>query len=121
MATDRGIPARLKVRWPVVMLTAKGVLVAETGDITSEGAYIRCKMPLRPREKLRLFIMPPHQRPLELPAEVTWSNPSDTSQNPRFRGMGLRFTGVSGNNRQFLRDILAKHYKKKTGHIPDKK
>ncbi len=121
MATDRRIPTRLRVRWPVVMITAKGVLVAETGDISGEGAFIRCKTVLRPREKLRLFIMAPNQQPLEVPAEVAWSNPSGSEKDSTPSGMGLRFTQVSSDNRQSLREMLGRYYEKKIKHTAVRK
>jgi len=114
MVADRRTPTRIRARWPVVVLTDKGVLLAETRDISSEGVFISCEEPLRPEEKLRVFIMAPNHRPLEIPAEVAWSNPRVSGQESSRKGMGLRFTKDSGNQRERLQDIVAQHYKTKT-------
>ena len=115
MVADRRTPTRVRAKWPVVVLTDKGVLLAETRDISSEGVFISCEEPLSPEEKLRLFIMAPNHRPLEIPAEVAWSNPHDSEKKTARKGMGLRFTKDSKNQRGRLLDIVAQHYKTKTG------
>jgi uncharacterized protein (TIGR02266 family) len=114
MVADRRTPTRIRARWPVVILTDKGVLLAETRDISSEGVFISCEEPLRPEEKLRVFIMAPNHRPLEIPAEVAWSNPRASEQESSRKGMGLRFTKDSSDQRERLQDIVAQHHKTKT-------
>lgn len=115
MVADRRTPTRIRAKWPVVVLTAKGVLLAETRDISSEGVFISCEEPLEPAEKLRVFIMAPNHRPLEIPAEVAWSNPHTSEQKTARKGMGLRFTKDSSDQRGRLHDIVAGHCKTKTG------
>jgi uncharacterized protein (TIGR02266 family) len=121
MVADRRTPTRIRAKWPVVVLTDKGVLLAETRDISSEGVFISCEEPLKPKEKLRVFIMAPNHRPLEIPAEVAWSHPHDSEQETTPRGMGLRFTKDSSDQRGRLQDIVAQHYKTKTGLTLEKK
>ena len=121
VVADRRTPTRIRARWPVVVLTAKGVLLAETRDISSEGVFISCEEPLSPEEKLRVFIMAPNHRPLEIPAEVVWSNPHASEQETTPNGMGLRFTKDSSDQRGRLQDIVAQHYKTKTGLTLEKK
>ena len=114
MLTERRVPKRIRVKWPVVMLTVKGVLVAETKDISPDGAFIRCKPPLPPQEKLRLFIMTPSYQPLEISAEVVWDNRFGSEHDTTPSGMGVRFTDSAENGRRLLRDAIARHYTKKT-------
>ncbi len=121
MVADRRTPIRIRARWPVVVLTDKGVLLAETRDISSEGVFISCEEPLRPEEKLRVFIMAPNHRPLDIPAEVAWSNPHASEQDTTPKGMGLRFTKDSSDQRERLHNIVAQHYKTKTGPPLEKK
>ena len=113
MATDRRTPTRIRVKWPVVIIADKGVIVAETRDISSEGAFISCDLPLSPKEKLRIFIMAPNRRPFELPAEVAWSNLHDSSTKDISSGMGVRFTDVTTTNREVLLSLLEHFYKSK--------
>ncbi len=121
MTTDRRTPKRIRVKWPVVIISAKGYSIAETRDISSEGAFIHCQLPLNPKEKLKLFIMTPNKRPLELPAEVAWSNPSHSEKNTPPLGMGVRFIEVSRRHRQLLRDIVVEHYQAKVNTSPTRK
>ncbi len=121
MVADRRTPTRIRARWPVVVLTDKGVLLAETRDISSEGVFISCEEPLRPEEKLRVFIMAPNHRPLDIPAEVAWSNPHASEQDTTPKGMGLRFTKDSSDQRERLHNIVAQHYKTKTDPPLEKK
>jgi len=119
MATDRRTPTRVRVKWPVVIIADKGIIVAETRDISSEGAFISCDLPLSPKEKLRIFIMVPNRRPFELPAEVAWSNPHDSKPNNMSSGMGVRFTEVSTANRQVLLSLIENVYKAKLSLTPN--
>lgn len=118
MTTDRRNPKRIRVKWPVVIISAKGYSIAETRDISSEGAFIHCQLPLNPKEKLKLFIMTPNKRPLELPAEVAWSNPIHAEENTPPLGMGVRFIEVTKRHRQLLRDIVADYYETKVNPLP---
>jgi len=113
MATERRTPSRVRVKWPVVIIADKGVIVAETRDISSEGAFISCDLPLSPKEKLRVFIMAPNRRPFELPAEVAWSNPHESKPLNTSAGMGVRFTEVSGASRQILLNLIDHLYQSK--------
>ena len=121
MAADRRTPKRIRVKWPVVIISAKGYSIAETRDISSEGAFIHCKLPLNPKEKLKLFIMAPDKRPLEVPAEVAWSNPKKPDRDTASRGMGVHFVAVSSHNRKLLRNIVSDHLKRKLHYFPEEK
>jgi Tfp pilus assembly protein PilZ len=121
MVADRRTPTRIRARWPVVVLTGKGVILAETRDISSEGVFISCEEPLNPEEKLRVFIMAPNHRPLEIAAVVAWSNPHGLEQETAPKGMGLRFTKDSSDQCIRLQDIVAQHYKTKTASTVEKK
>ena len=113
--------ARAKVKWPVVILNARGALVAETENISASGAFIYCRAQLRPKEKLKLFIMAPNRSSLNVSAEVAWSNPHATEGDTPPRGIGIRFTRISTADRQFLRDVIAKHHERKIGHAAETK
>ena len=113
MATERRAPTRIRVKWPVVIITDRGVIVAETRDISNEGAFISCDMPLSPNDKLRLFIITPNQRPFEISAEVAWSAPNDSKASSTPSGMGVRFTETSAPQHKVLRNVVEQLYKAK--------
>jgi len=101
---------RAEVNWPVVILTMRGAMVAETKNISASGAFIFCGAPLHPKEKLRVFIMAPNRSALNVTAEVAWSNPLTAQGNTPPCGLAIRFTRISAADRQFLRDVAAERH-----------
>jgi hypothetical protein len=102
---------RIKCSWPVVILTTRGALAAETSNITPHGAFIVCDKPLSSKTELRLFIMFPNRRCVETLAEVIWSYPygSDVDSTPC--GMGVRFTRITDADRDFISSLSSGHLK----------
>jgi len=113
--------SRVEVSWPVVLLTSQGATVAETKNIGASGAFILCRAQLRPKEKLRVFVMAPNRNSLNISAEVAWSNPLCSEEDRPPCGVGLRFTSISPADRQYLRDIIAAHYGRKIKRLAETK
>ncbi len=118
--TEKSRYPKAEVTWPVVILTAHGALVAETKNISANGAFLFCSAPLHPKEKLKLFIMAPNRNSLHVSAEVSWSNAPDTEVDIPQSGVGIRFTRISAADRRFLRDIIAEHYARKPRRVAKK-
>ena len=66
-----------------------------------------CDIPLAPKEELRLFIMFPNRRYLDILAEVAWSYPYGSMEDATPRGMGLRFTKISDADREFISSLAS--------------
>ena len=98
---------RIEGSWPVVILTTRGALAAETRDISPDGTFVVCDKPLTPREELRLFIMFPNRRYLDIAAEVTWSYPYGSMEDTVPCGMGLRFTRISDADCEFISSLAS--------------
>ena len=113
--------SRVEVSWPVVLLTSQGATVAETKNIGASGAFILCRAHLRPKEKLRVFVMAPNRKSLSISGEVAWSNPLSSEEDSPPCGVGIRFTSIAPADRQYLRDIIATHYGKKIKRMAEKK
>ena len=96
---------RSKGSWPVVVLTDRGALIAETRNIGPQGAFIFCERPLAAEQRIRVLIMFPNKRYLDLPAEVTWSYPYGSVNDPTPCGMGVRFTEISEADQQFIASL----------------
>ena len=111
--------SRVEVSWPVVLLTSQGATVAETKNIGASGAFILCRAQLRPKEKLRVFVMAPNRNSLNISAEVAWSNPLCSEEERPPGGVGLRFTSISPADRQYLRNVIAEHYGRKLSRIAE--
>ena len=107
---DRRYP-RSKGSWPVVILTSRGALVAETRNISPLGAFIFCDQPLPAAEKIRLLIMFPNRRYVDISAEVTWSYPHGSERDATPRGMGVRFTEISEQDREFISSLISGYLK----------
>ncbi len=110
---------RVELSWPVVILTTQGAMVAETKNISASGAFIFCRAPLPPKEKLKVFIMAPNRHSLNVSAEVAWSNPLGAEGDTPPCGVGIRFTRISAADRQFLRDVVAEHHERNIGRLAE--
>jgi hypothetical protein len=73
------------------MVTATGTIEGETEDVSKLGAFIRCQEPLSPPERLQLSVTLPVGSPLQVSAQVVWSNIADPVDEDMPRGMGVRF------------------------------
>ena len=91
MVKDKRLYPRSKVRWPVSMITPEGAMEGETEDMSTSGAFIRCQEPLNPTERILLSVKLPSGSPLEVSAQVVWSNIVDPSDDNNPRGRGVRF------------------------------
>ena len=120
-ASERRLTSRAEVSWPVVVLTSHGATVAETKNIGASGAFILCRAPLRPKDKLRVFVMAPNRNSINISAEVAWSNPLCSEDDDPPCGVGIRFTKISPADRQYLRNVIAEHYGRKLERIAENK
>jgi hypothetical protein len=91
----------------VVILTTRGAMAAETRNLSTQGAYVVCDSPLTPKAELRLFVMFPNRRYMDILAEVAWSYPYGSMEDTIPRGMGLRFTRISDPDREFISSLAS--------------
>jgi hypothetical protein len=88
MQREKRIHPRIEVGWPVTMMTAEVDIDGEIENISAEG------------------------EPLWIGAEVVRTNVTLTPDpGPAPIGMGVRFTTISEENRQFLANVLSEHIK----------
>lgn len=104
---------KVNASYPVVVLTADGTLKGETRDISTRQAFVRCKEPLRLYDIASMSIQVGKNEALVAEAEVIWSNRYGPDDEITPRGMMVRFTRLSPRDRQRLRDVIVKQYKKK--------
>ena len=100
---------RVSVSWPARMETPEGSLKAQLKDISLGGAFVVCPKPLPLSEKFLIFIEPPEQTPLELNAEVVWSNANVPEDKIINRGMGIRFINNPDEIRSRLNDVITSY------------
>ena len=112
MSDKRRRYPRAELRWPIVIKNNQGTIVGETKNIGVDGAFLFCPEPLKKREALRLFIMAPDRRALEILARVMWSKQYGSEEDVPPLGMGVRFEGISDEDRDFVSNLVSDHLKK---------
>ena len=106
---ERRAHTRIKVRWPITVVTDDSAIEGETRDITTIGMFINCKEPLALNETYRISVIPPNQQSIELTCKVLWSNLYSTDGENTYC-MGFCFVRVSDEDIHFLSDVLSVHY-----------
>jgi hypothetical protein len=76
---------------------------AITLNLCPDGIFIRCPQPLRLNQVFDLTIsIPSPEHTIEATAEVIWSNRYGPDDEITPRGMGARFTKISGPDRKLI-------------------
>lgn len=115
--------SRAQVKWPVIMNTDEGSADGVITNINNNGAFIRCRKPLRLTETCKLTIESSDREIQDVLAEVVWTNIYGPDDELSPRGMGVRFTGLPEAEEQFLRKLIRMIQKengvKKISEIPE--
>ncbi|UCG12479.1 MAG: PilZ domain-containing protein [Deltaproteobacteria bacterium] len=86
---------RTEVRWPVAMEIAQESLTGAIEDVSLGGAFIRCRNPLKLNDVFAMVInVPDVDSPIEIIAEVIWSNIHGSDDRIKPRGMGVKFKDI---------------------------
>jgi len=85
-------------------------------NICAEVTSLLGDKPLRPEASFTVFIIAPKSGPLKPDLQAAWLGVDCSQDNVSSYGIGIRFTGVSVTDRQFLRDAIAKQHEGKTSH-----
>ena len=75
-------------------------------NINNNGAFIRCRRPLRLSETCRLTIKSPDHSIEDVAAEVVWTNIHGPDDDLTPRGMGVRFIEISKEEERYLRKLV---------------
>jgi Tfp pilus assembly protein PilZ len=109
---SRGQP-RAKVKWPVHIQTTRGSIYGVTTNVSTSGAYISCQEPSQVEGKLRVTIEVPHRRrSLNIVARVVWHTVTTPNESTSGFGIGVKFANISAEDRQLLKNLLAKHFER---------
>jgi Tfp pilus assembly protein PilZ len=100
---------RIKVEWPVILETAKGLVEAKTRDLSAGGAHIRCKEHVHLNETVYMTMQPPDREPLKVAAKIIWSESKDESARPRI--IGVKFTEISADDRRYIEQLALEDFK----------
>ena len=101
--------ARVRVRWPVEVLTGSATIQAETRNITVNGIFISSKDLLRLNETFPLHISPPNRQTIKVTGTIVRSDHQALDERSISYGMGICFVKVSDEDRHFLEDLISAH------------
>ena len=86
------LPHRAEPNWPAILETSAGETAeVHIASVTHGSGFIKSKTRLEIGERFQLTIHLPDRSPLQLRAEVTWSNMHLPTEKVVNRGMGIRF------------------------------
>lgn len=115
---ERRYYPRTKVKLPVVRVAGNDLVDCEIQDLSLGGAFIRCSV--MPNDIFHMAISA-KGRLISVTGETVWKDVRKDKNRTMFRGMGVRFRQLLIGDRQFLREVIAKHSKKKfTAWLPKK-
>ena len=98
--------SRAQVKWPVTMNTDEGTADGVITNINNNGAFIRCRRPLKLTETCKLTIESSDRQIEDVLAEVVWTNIYGPDDELSPRGMGVRFTDLPEAEEKFLRNLI---------------
>ena len=103
---------RLGISWQAFLENSGGSREVQLKDISLGGAFVICQEPLALQDQFKIIINLPNRKPLQLNAEVVWSNVNMPRDKVVNRGMGIRFIKNEPKERQLLRDAIAAAFEK---------
>ena len=104
------LPNRVEPNWPATIKTSSGKTAeAIITSITHGSGFITSTMKLAIGEKFQLTIHLPDRSPLQLRAEVTWSNLHLPVEKVVNQGMGIRFIEAGEDAVCLINDTIAQH------------
>ena len=99
---------RAELTWPVSAQVGGSLIEGVTKNIGVSGAYVCCARPLRLNEVFNMVINTP-DKPLNIKAEVVWSNIHGPDDEINPRGMGVRFIEISDEDRRLITHEVTDH------------
>ena len=104
------LPHRAEPNWPATIETSSGKTAeANIASITHGSGFIKSPMKLAIGEKFQLTIHLPGRSPLQLRAEVTWSNLHLPVEKVVNQGMGIRFIEAGEDAVCLINDTITQH------------
>lgn len=82
---------RVDINWQAVLENSARTEKVTLKDISIGGAFVCCQQPWALQDKFQFNLALPDGQPLQLNAEVVWSNVNMPPEKVVNRGMGIRF------------------------------
>ena len=107
---EKPVQKKIKVQWPVTVMSDNTLIEGVTRNITDAGMLILSKEPLRMNEQYRITVRLPNYLNRMLTCRVIWSNLYGIDPQNEVYGMGYCFLQASSRDRIFLTDVMADHH-----------
>jgi len=105
--SEKSNQKKIKVRWPISVITGRNIIEGVTRNITDAGILILSKEPLRMNELYRITVRLPNYLDRMLTCKVIWSNLYGINPVNEIYGMGYCFLQASNRDRMFLTDVVS--------------
>ena len=86
---------RMPITLPARIITATGLIEGEMENVSLHGAFIGCKKPLEPGERLMVVVKLPSNPSFNSHAEVVWSRVPCSNDEGINCGMGVKFSDLT--------------------------
>ncbi|MGD8368278.1 MAG: PilZ domain-containing protein [Desulfobacterales bacterium] len=106
---DRRRGDRTEVQWPVTVDTDTGRIGGETLNISEHGVSICCDEGLPLDEVVKMWIMPPDHRIVEVTGQITWSDLCGIDEQNKPVGLGICFLEIDPSDREFFQKVIEKN------------
>ena len=107
---ELSLPHRAEPDWPATLETSAGKTTeVRIASVSHGSGFLKSDTRLEIGEKFQLTIHLPDRPPLQLRAEVTWSNMHLPAEKVIQRGMGIRFIEAGKNAVCLIDDTIAQH------------
>ena len=109
LATPNKRPAveRLTLKCPALIERSQGFTKVGIKEISINGAFVTCPRPFPVGETFQIKIFFNKEKSLALQADVLWNNDNVPQDQIVARGMKVRFLQLTGDERLFLKEIIA--------------
>jgi LysM repeat protein len=109
--------SRTRVRWPVSVFASPNQFEAKTEYISPEGVLLSCRETPPLEGDFDLLIKAPNRYPMKVTAKLVWTEFGICEDGRQQLGADVKFITISDKDRQFLKDLITRHYLVKTGRM----
>jgi hypothetical protein len=101
----RNIP-KIRVKWPITIVTDQTLIKGETRIITDVGLFIRCEERLPNNDVYKMFVRPHNRRFVATKGKLIWSNFESKGIKNISSGTGFYFAKITDEDRHLLDDMI---------------
>jgi len=105
MSIERRLHPTLLVNWPATLHNVQGSIEGETRNISVGGAFIQYSEEADLNGELQIVFENSEQRSISVTAREAWSGNFNIDGKSVFSAVGVRFTEISFEDREFISSL----------------